>query len=79
MEFRLRSANHAIEEVAAANYPQIRSFNVIQEMGHTPKADLKGKWEVCSPVSASDFSAVGYFFVRELYQKLNIPIGFINS
>ena len=46
-------------------------------MGHTPKADLKGKWEVCSPVSASDFSAVGYFFVRELYQKLNIPIGFI--
>lgn len=55
MEFRLRSANHAIEEVAAANYPQIRSFNVIQEMGHTPKADLKGKWEVCSPVSASDF------------------------
>ena len=79
MEFRLRSANHATEEVAAANYPQIRSFNVIQEMGHTPKTDLKGKWEVCSPASASDFSAVGYFFARELYQKLNIPIGFINS
>ena len=74
MEFRLRSANHATEEVAAANYPQIRSFNVIQEMGHTPKTDLKGKWEVCSPASASDFSAVGYFFARELYQKLNIPI-----
>lgn len=55
MEFRLRSANHATEEVAAANYPQIRSFNVIQEMGHTPKTDLKGKWEVCSPASASDF------------------------
>lgn len=79
MEFRLRSANHATEEIAAANYPQIRSFNVIQEMGHTPKTDLKGKWEVCSPASASDFSAVGYFFARELYQKLNIPIGFINS
>ena len=31
MEFRLRSANHAVEEIAAANYPQIRSFNVIQE------------------------------------------------
>lgn len=69
MEFRLRSANHATEEVAAANYPQIRSFNVIQEMGHTPKTDLKGKWEVCSPASASDFSAVGYFFARELYQN----------
>ena len=41
MEFRLRSANHATEEVAAANYPQIRSFNVIQEMGHTPKTNLK--------------------------------------
>ena len=41
MEFRLRSANHATEEVAAANYPQIRSFNVIQEMGHTPKTRLK--------------------------------------
>ena len=79
MEFRLRSANHATEEVAAANYPQIRSFNVIQEMGHTPKTNIKGKWEVCSPASASDFSAVGYFFARELYQKLNIPIGFINS
>lgn len=79
MEFRLRSANHAVEEIAAANYPQIRSFNVIQEMRHTPKNNLKGKWEVCSPTSASDFSAVGYFFARELYQKLNIPIGFINS
>jgi hypothetical protein bacD2_14083 len=79
MEFRLRSANHAIEEIATANYPQIRSFNVIQEMRHTPKNNLKGKWEVCSPTSASDFSAVGYFFARELYQKLNIPIGFINS
>ena len=79
MEFRLRSANHATEEVATANYPQIRSFNVIQEMGHTPKTNLKGKWEVCSPASASNFSAVGYFFARELYQKLNIPIGFINS
>lgn len=60
MEFRLRSANHAIEEVAAANYPQIRSFNVIQEMGHTPKADLKvnGKYVHPSPLLIFQLSAI---------------------
>ena len=79
MEFRVRSAMDAMSEIAEPNYPEIRSFNVVQEMAHTPKSNLKGKWEVCSPTTVSDFSTVGYFFAKELYQKLHIPIGFINT
>ena len=44
-----------------------------------PKDDFKGKWEVCTPETVADFSAVGYFFGRQLYQTLDVPIGLIDD
>ncbi|MDQ2752172.1 MAG: hypothetical protein M3R72_04025, partial [Bacteroidota bacterium] len=38
-----------------------------------------GEWKVCSPATAGDFTAVGYFFARELYKKLKVPIGLLNT
>ncbi len=67
------------KEVKEANYPSIRVFNVVKAMSMTPNADFDGKWQVCSPETAGDFSAVAYFFARKLNQELNIPIGIINS
>lgn len=80
MEWALRSSINGQEEVAAAENKQIRLFNV---PGHTtsPVAldTCPGQWAVCSPQSASGFSAVGYFFGRRLQKELKVPIGLVGS
>lgn len=80
MEWRVRQADNARAEIAAANYPQIRHFEVPHEMAFEPQKNLKsGEWQVCSPETAGEFTAAGYYFARELTQKLNVPIGLIHS
>lgn len=80
MEWPLASANNAAEEIKNANYPQIRQFLVQKAIASKPQEDVKeGAWTSCSPQTASGFTAVGYFFARELYQQLNVPIGLINT
>jgi len=80
MEWALRSSMNAKEEVAAADHPQIRLFNV---PGHTtsplPKEKGAGSWQVCNPKSATGFSAVGYFFGRRLQKELGVPVGLVGS
>lgn len=79
MVWKVSQSNHAGEETASANYPEIRSFNVGRQIAFEPATEIKGKWEVCSPETVGDFSAVAYFFARKLYQETNIPIGIINA
>lgn len=79
MEWTVANSNAAAQEIAEANYPLIRSFNVKREMSTTPNKDLNGAWEVCTPETAGNFSAVGYYFARTLHKELGIPVGFINS
>lgn len=79
MEFRLNSANDATTEIARANYPDIRLFTVERAIANHPKTDVRGTWQPCSPTTAGEFSAVGYFFGKNLYQETHIPIGLICS
>jgi sialate O-acetylesterase len=67
------------QEVAAANYPQIRQFYVPQEKSFTPKTTVNGSWSICSPETVKDFTAVGYFFARDLFAARHVPIGIIHS
>ncbi|WP_224994388.1 sialate O-acetylesterase [Cesiribacter sp. SM1] len=67
------------EEIAKANYPQIRFFSVEHRTADGPQLDLGGNWVVATPETMQYFSAVAYFFGRELHQELNVPIGLINS
>ena len=67
------------EEIKNANYPNIRIFTVLTKASPKPLDDVTGSWAECSPSSVKTFSAVAYFFGRDLYQKLNIPIGLISS
>src|SRR5436305_689596 len=67
------------EEIAAANYPQIRQFTVKLKLADEPQKDVEGEWHVCSPETVGAFSAVGYFFARELHQAHKFPVGIIQS
>ena len=72
--------NNYEQEIAAANYPMIRHFKVPNTVSSLPKEDVTGgEWKVCNPATAGDFTAVGYFFARELYNKLKVPVGLLNT
>ena len=80
MEWPLSRALNPKEEIAAANHPLIRLFNV---PGHTvspvAKDTCPGNWTACSSATAPGFSAVGYFFGRRLQKELNVPVGLVGS
>lgn len=65
-------------EVAGADYPQIRLFDVPHKISLKPRWGGDGQWRVCSPKSVSKFSAVGYLFGREIHQELQVPVGLIS-
>lgn len=70
------------KEIAEANYPSIRLFQVQRTTSPHPLDDVtvaSGGWQLCSPTSIPEFSATAYFFGRDLYQSLNVPIGLIHT
>ena len=84
MEFGIGNLNNAAQEIAAADYPQIRLFTVKKAVAQTPQQTLSGSWDVCTPRTVTvgawnGFSAVAYFFGRELYNNLKVPIGLIHT
>ncbi|QMW06281.1 sialate O-acetylesterase [Spirosoma foliorum] len=79
MEYQLRSAANAKTEIPTANYPKIRQLLVKKDISLTPKDDIEGDWAVCTPETAPNFTAVGYFFAKQLQKELNVPIGLINT
>ncbi len=79
MQWPVRASNNAEEEIAAAKYPQIRLFTVARNVAKERVDDCQGQWQLCSPETVPNFSAVGYFFGRALHEKLGAPIGLINS
>lgn len=66
-------------EVASAKYPSIRYFSVEKAKSLSPLKTVEGQWKVCSPTTVAEFTAVGYFFARELHRARKIPIGIIHS
>ena len=80
MEFKVGQSNNAKDEIAKANFPTIRHIKIPKEINSFEKTDFeKSNWEVCSPETVANFTAVGYFFAKELNQKNNVPIGLINA
>jgi sialate O-acetylesterase len=79
MEFKVKDCWNGDLDVAAAKYPNIRLLSVKGSGSQETVEDFKGHWEVCSPQSVGNFSAVGYFFGRELQEQLEVPIGLIDN
>ena len=88
MQMSVGSSKNAKEEIAAAHHPRIRFFHVpwagLRPGGpllmHTePQETVAAQWKVCSPETVGGFSAVGYFFARDLQKAVDVPIGLIGA
>jgi sialate O-acetylesterase len=80
MEWPVVRSAHASAEIAAARFPLIRHVKIVNTVAATPAGtvDTTG-WQPASPETAGNFTAVGYFFAREIHQRLGVPIGIVNS
>lgn len=79
MAWPVSSANDPELERLTAKYPQIRLLSVPNRASQDSENNFSGAWKVCSPDTVNDFSAVGYFFGRQLHQTLDVPIGLIDN
>ncbi|WP_198664728.1 sialate O-acetylesterase [Lewinella sp. IMCC34191] len=79
MQWRLLESAGGEEAIAAADYPEIRLFNVSRSVAFGREEGKLANWVRCSPETVPQFSGVGYFFGLDLYRRLGIPIGLINS
>lgn len=83
MNWALQRFKNYEQEIANSNNPMLRLFNVPHKGSIIEEEDISAEessgWQVCNPNSSANFSAVGYFFGKELQKDLSIPIGLINS
>lgn len=80
MEWNMSNVNNSGEEIASADFPEIRLFDVPRNVQLQPVDDIpSGTWRECTPESVRNFSAVGYFFGREIHREVGVPIGLISS
>lgn len=93
MEFPISKVEGGDLEIASANFPTIRLLTIPQGASQTPTANFarleewsdwdgrhfrKGSWDVCSPETVREFSAIGYVFARRLAMAAQVPIGMID-
>ena len=82
MEWSVKQSHNPQQEIAQANHPLIRVFDV---QGHIianspqDKLSIATSWQPCNPKSVTNFSAVGYYYGRELHKQSGVPIGLLGT
>lgn len=76
---RIGGIARAEEVVRDSANPLLRQFQVEWKTDTKPQADCTGKWSVAGPETTAEFTATGYFFARELQQRLRIPVGILSA
>jgi len=79
MEMALKDTYSGQADAGASSNPMIRLYIVPRLRAESPKDDVVGKWQTCGPKTAPDFSAVAYYFARDLQKALNVPVGVIHT
>lgn len=83
MQWSVRASDDAEAEIKAANWPEIRLLSVRRTVASDPQQDFvaadQSGWTTCSPETVGEFSAVAYYFGRQLHMELDVPIGLINT
>jgi sialate O-acetylesterase len=65
------------EEIAAGDHPMVRLFTAEWGRSYAPRERVGGRWQVATPETVGEFSAIGYFFARDLSRELGIPVGVV--
>lgn len=80
MEWSVAASKDKDKEIAASNNPRIRHFKVPHVTSHKPETVVKtvGGWQAATPATTGQFTAVGYFFGREIEKTLDVPVGLIS-
>lgn len=76
---QLSMTTNGTAEAGAATQPLLRVFTVRQNLGKQPAQDVEGTWTVCTPEIAGEFSAVAYYFGKDLISALDVPVGLVVS
>lgn len=80
MEWTVARSMNAQQEIANANDPLIRHYKVQNTVATSPQSQVPGSgWKPALPEHTGSFSAVGYYFARQLRKTLNVPVGLLNS
>jgi sialate O-acetylesterase len=79
MAFSVQYGQDAAAEIAAANYPRIRRYYTRRMPAPEPLTDHRGNWVVCSPQTVAEWTATGFFFARELQNRLDVPVGLLDA
>lgn len=79
MNWQVQDAQNARQEIASADHPLIHYFGVTNEVTDTPQDDTPGTWQAAVPGAIGTFSAVGYYFARELQPHVGVPLGIIKA
>jgi len=77
MQMALNDCWNAKQEIAKADYSNIRLFQIGRVSSHTPLDNVEGTWRACSPKSVKSFSAAAYYFGRKLQNELKVPVGLV--
>lgn len=79
MEFTVAGARNGAEEVATADFPTIREIKIARRLAEQPRESFSATgWRAARPPEVGRFSAVGYFFAREMQRRFQVPIGIVN-
>ncbi|MYF98082.1 sialate O-acetylesterase [Candidatus Poribacteria bacterium] len=79
MAWTVNASNNNREEIATANYPNIRLFHIPRVSSGLPSTDVPAEWRPTSPDSVRHFSAVAYNFGRHIHKELDVPVGLIST
>lgn len=79
MAWQLKNSEGGSEAIAEAANDKLRLFTVPRHRSEKPKSDVDAKWQIAGPQTTAQFSAVGYFFGRDLQKHLGVPVGLISS
>src|ERR1700722_16687056 len=79
MQFSLKNAANSSDALAHAQEPEIRLCMVGNSAELMALQDRGMKWVRCDSGSAKSFSAVAYFFGKDLHNDLKVPIGLVGA
>jgi len=79
IEWPLDKSFGAAADITASANPMLRLFLAPKTKADAPLEDIKAQWKECNPESSAGFSAVAYYFGRDLQKSLNVPVGLIET